>query len=376
MSAPATTRVSVLTPPGRAAVAVVLVEGPQAAVAVASAFYRMDGPWHGEFPLGRIVVGHWGTPGGEEVVVCRRLADSIEVHCHGGAAAVEAVVSRLCDRGCTQVSWQESIRISNPDPIRAAAQIALAGAPTARTASVLLDQFEGALGMAVRHIITAATAGDWNSVCAALDSILRQRRLGLHLTQPWRVVIAGRPNVGKSSLLNVLLGFERAIVYDLPGTTRDVVTANTAIDGWPVLLADTAGLRETQDAIEAAGVERANAAATDADLVLLIDDTLEGGEVALRPGMPILRVLNKIDLRGPLSPHDRRRFDACVSATQKEGIGELLSAIGRALVPLPPIPGEAIAFTVEQLAALNAAREAVTCRDLAAVQHSLRSLWA
>jgi tRNA modification GTPase len=287
---------------------------------------------------------------------------------------VEVVVTQLADGGCSRVAWQESIRRRSPDPIRSAAEIALAAAPTARTAAILLDQFDGALRRAIDQVLAAAAKSDWESVTATLDSLLKRAKFGLHLTQPWRVVIAGRPNVGKSSLLNALLGFERAIVYDMPGTTRDVVTANTAIDGWPVLLADTAGLRDTIDAIEAAGVERANVAAADADLVLLVDDLLADGEMELVTKAPVLRVLNKIDLRPQLSLEDRQRFDAFVSATRNEGIRELLAAIGRALVPSPPETGEAVPFTHEQIAALEVVRDAAQQRDLPALQRCLQSL--
>ena len=86
------------------------------------------------------------------------------------------------------------------------------------------------------------------------------------------MVIAGPPNVGKSSLINALLGFQRAIVFDLPGTTRDVVTAVTALDGWPVELSDTAGLRSSDDPLELAGIEQAHRQAAAADCLLLVFD--------------------------------------------------------------------------------------------------------
>src|SRR5690606_16577637 len=87
-----------------------------------------------------------------------------------------------------------------------------------------------------------------------LAALVDRAPLGLHLTRPWHVALAGAPNVGKSSLLNAVLGYGRAIVFDQPGTTRDVLDAVTAIDGWPVRLTDGAGLRESVDALEAAGV--------------------------------------------------------------------------------------------------------------------------
>ena len=84
---------------------------------------------------------------------------------------------------------------------------------------------------------------------------------GRHLLTPFDVVLAGPANVGKSSLINALVGYNRAIVYDAPGTTRDVITAETAIDGWPVTLSDTAGLRDSDDPLEMAGVQTAQCAA-------------------------------------------------------------------------------------------------------------------
>ena len=109
--------------------------------------------------------------------------------------------------------------------------------------------------------------------------MLQFRDLGLHLTTPWRVVLAGAPNVGKSSLMNAIAGYQRAIVSPTPGTTRDVVTVTTAIDGWPVQLADTAGLRETQDELESAGVALADAAIGEADLVIVVSDASADSDV-------------------------------------------------------------------------------------------------
>ena len=113
-----------------------------------------------------------------------------------------------------------------------------------------------------------------DSTCAAkiVDQILEYRDVGLHLTMPWRVVIAGPPNVGKSSLMNAIAGYQRAIVSPLPGTTRDVVTITTAINGWPVQIADTAGLRDTVDELESAGIALAGAVVEQADLVIVVSD--------------------------------------------------------------------------------------------------------
>src|SRR5262249_49537761 len=135
------------------------------------------------------------------------------------------------------------------DPLAQDALIDLASAPTLRSAEILLDQANGALRLEIDRI-RREMEHSAETPLAALDALLRRGEIGVKLTTGWRIAIAGRPNVGKSRLFNALAGFERAIVDPAPGVTRDVVTYRTAFGGWPVELADTAGLRETEDAIE------------------------------------------------------------------------------------------------------------------------------
>jgi tRNA modification GTPase len=185
--------------------------------------------------------------------------------------------------------------------------------------------------------------------------------VGLHLAEPWRVVLTGRPNVGKSSLINALLGFERCIVHAAPGTTRDVVTAHTALDGWPVELADTAGLRDSTDDIESAGVQRARQQLRQADLIVLVFDVSAGwtGEdedlLAAWPGAVVVH--NKCDL--PAAPPQDRPPGLMVSATQGGGLDLLVRELARRLVRQPPRPGTAVLFTEPQVRAVVAAQSAL-----------------
>ena len=378
----ASTYVVELTPPGRGAVAVVLVAGPDAVRAVDRCFTPASGRPLCDAPIGRILLGRWGGADGEELVVCRRSVDRVEVHCHGGVAAVGAIIERLEREGCRATTWQDWLRAAEPDPIRAAAQIALADAPTARTAAILLDQLHGALSGAIRQAAAAIAGRRWQQAADALDALLAFRELGQHLTTPWQVVLAGLPNVGKSSLINALAGYQRAIVSHVPGTTRDVVTTTTAIDGWPVQLADTAGLRAAADELEAAGVALADAALARADLVLVVHDATEpvAGAAEMVARLPasirIIHVRNKIDLLSMPRDLPAEPDVVSTSAVTGEGIAALVAAIGQALVPSAPAAGAAVPFTAAQLAALDAARSAMDRRDAAPAEAALQALLA
>jgi tRNA modification GTPase len=354
------TRAALLTPAGRGAVASVVVHGPNSQSIVESQFRSASGRGIAEEPLNRILYGAWSTTG-EDVIVARRGEARVEIHCHGGAAASRSILDALAAAGCQIESWQEFIRADEPTPIRAAARIALAAATTERTAAILLDQYQGALDAAIECAIRELQQGDTEPALERLRELLCWADFGAHLTFPWRVVIAGPPNVGKSTLINALVGYDRAIVFDQPGTTRDVVTAQTAIHGWPVELADTAGLRSATDPLEAAGVERAYAQLRTADLAILVFDVTQpwtGDLQQLAIEWPnSLVVHNKADLLptyDPIaaSPPDRP-LGVLASAKSGWNVPALLDAIVKRLVPQVPSPAAPIPFAIEHSAALR-----------------------
>ncbi len=195
-----------------------------------------------DFSDDRLIVGHFNDVNGEEVVLRRRSPQAVELHCHGGYAAAAMIEETLRQQGCQVIAWRQWISESQTDLISAAALTALAEAPTQRTADILLDQYHGALGRAFDAIEQDINEKNYVAARSRVESLMACIPLGLHLTKPWRVVVAGPPNAGKSSLINAMVGFQRSIVHHAPGTTRDAVTAATAMDGWPVELCDTAGL--------------------------------------------------------------------------------------------------------------------------------------
>lgn len=361
------TTVVELTPVGRGAVASVEVAGPDALRLVDTLFHPAAGKALAEFAVDRVVYGRWqSAERGEDVVVVRRSDDSVAIHCHGGVAAVAAIVDSLCLAGVVRTAWQQWLNGRANDPLVAAAEIALTQAPTERVATVLWDQRQGALRQRIERLAEHLASSRLNEARITLDDLLSWQSLGCHLTEPWRVVLAGRPNVGKSSLINALVGYERAIVHPTPGTTRDLVAATTAWDGWPVELVDTAGLHVAAKGVEAAGVALARERLATADLVLLVLDAsnpLTAEDHALLADWPgALVVLNKCDLGGARDedfagsvppPYWR------VSAATGAGLDALQRAMVERLVPRHPPRGQAVPFRAEQIVALQAAAAAL-----------------
>lgn len=342
-----------------------LVEGAGAVEAVDAHFRSVAGRPIAEIPVDRPVLGRFGGEPAEEVVAHRCADGSVELNCHGGLAAADMVARLLVDQGCRPCDWRDWANRHHDDPIQAEARLALAGARTERAATILLEQFNGALRREIDAIGRLIETCRTDEAAARIDALLARAAVGRHLTRPWRVVLAGRPNVGKSSLINALIGYQRAIVHHVPGTTRDVVTATTAIDGWPVELADTAGLREAAEAVEQAGVGRARGRLAGADLALLVFDVTapwSDADTALLESRPdALIVHSKCDLSRAASPE--RPDGIATSATTGLGIGALVGAIAGRLVPEPPPDNAPVPFTEAQAMRLASARGALERGD-------------
>jgi tRNA modification GTPase len=361
-----------LTPEGRGAVAVLLVAGANAFKIVAGLFVGHGSKPLRKHPPGRIVHGRWRSAEGEEIVVCRCTECTVEVHCHGGKAASERIVADLVAAGCREIGWAEWSANSEANPLRAAARRLLAEARTERAARILLDQYDGVLENKLQVAIDSLGGDHIAAAAEQLHELLARAAIGLHLATPWKVAIAGPPNVGKSSLLNALVGYQRAIVFDQPGTTLDAVTAAAAIDGWPIELIDTAGLRDAAEELEAAGIQRAMRQIESADLVIWVEQV---GHPAAPPPEAMLHVLNKVDLvdaGGVAAPHDA----ILISTLTGQGIAELADAIVRRLTGEPPAPGAAVPFMTDQVAAirtaLRAARRSDASTAIAAIQEIIK----
>jgi tRNA modification GTPase len=368
--------VAVLTPKGRGAVASLLVEDAVELIDRHRLFAAANGKMLAEQEINRICFGHWQGRGGdvetglagEQIVVCRVSEERVELHCHGGTAAVARIFEDLAGVGVTQCEWVEMIEDGGKRPanrVEIELAQALSAATTWRTAALLLDQQTGVLVNALKRLGSV----DWkqrDQAAGWLAELLEWSNLGRQLVVPPTVVLAGLPNVGKSSLLNALLGFGRAIVWDEPGTTRDVVVGHTALEGWPIRLADTAGLRATEDEIEAIGIAHARRELDSADLVVLVVDGSQGVDGDSRRLMDELSealvVANKSDL-GDVAEGELPSDALVVSALTGAGIDRLAAVIAESLVPAVPDPGTAVPVSERLIGSLERAVRAVARND-------------
>ncbi len=371
------TYLACLTPPGTAAIAALAVRGPRSWGMVRDLFLPVSGrPLPDEPEPGRFWTGRFGdeAAGGrdEVVVAARRGGRWVEIHCHGGREVVRALMEALAIRGAEICSWEELERWTADDGVRASALAALARATTVRTAAILLDQHQGVLAAALGTILSALERGDVGEAGQLLDELASRISLGRHLTRPWRVVVTGAPNVGKSSLVNALAGYQRSVVAPTPGTTRDVVTTTVALDGWPVELADTAGWRDEAETLERQGIDLARAAAAAADLCLWVVDASAAPVWPADLAVPVLHAINKTDL--PAVWDLAQATNAVrVSARTGAGLADLCAAIAGRLVPAPPPAGAAVPFTDVLCARVEETRAACARGDARGARQALEA---
>ncbi|WP_166826473.1 GTPase [Thalassoroseus pseudoceratinae] len=359
-----TTIAGVLTPGGRGAVATIMATG-NLAHGIDDFFTAANGRRLTDQVLNRVVFGQWGDDPAEDVVVCRvseevcRISEEqVEISCHGGDAATRRILSDLNSVGM-ETAPPSKLLARTQSPFEADWTLATSRAVTTKTLRILLQQ-RCVFPKAIQSIIEMFSDGSHEAAQQSLREILEWGRFGQHLNQPWEVVLCGRPNVGKSSLINALLGFQRAIVFDQPGTTRDVVRGETAIDGWPMRFADTAGIRETAESLESAGIERTRQMLAKADLRLIVCDLSEpldaDTDQLLREFPDALHVANKFDLPTQW-PADRLAGMHLVSSATRQGLPGLVEAIGQRLVPIVPNDDQAIPISPRQIETLQIAHD-------------------
>lgn len=349
---------------GRSGIAVIRISGPLARQALAALTGREKPPLARRAGM-RLLT----TPDGGEVLDQALTLwfpaphsftgeDVVELHLHGGRAVIAGVIEAL--------AALPGLRLAEPGEFTRRAFLAgkldlteveglvdLIDAETTAQRRQALRQMDGALSALyedwrtrlIRCLAHTEAAIDFADEELPMDMMsaiqaevrelreemrahLADGRRGEMLRDGFRIAIIGPPNAGKSSLLNWLAQRDAAIVSEIAGTTRDVIEVHLDLGGYPVLLADTAGLRETVDGIEAEGIRRARNWAAGADLQLLVLDATQPAPVDAVPDAPIMRVLNKVDLK--IKGHTRQSLpiDAiAISVRTGEGLEALLQKL-------------------------------------------------
>jgi tRNA modification GTPase len=361
------TIVAIATPPGRGGVGIVRVSGTGIDALVESlvgtvpaprvAIYATFRDAHG-VPIDTGLALYFPAPNsytGETV---------LELHAHGSPAALRLLLARCIDLGARLAEPGEFTRRAflngKLDLAQAESVADLIGAANATAARAAARSLTGAFSAEIHAIVDAVTdlrtlteasldfpdedidfvraadaAARLDALRRSLDALLARARAGARLNEGLTVVVIGRPNVGKSSLLNRLVRDEAAIVTEVPGTTRDPVERPIEIGGIPLTVIDTAGLRETADPVERIGIARTRSAIERADLALVLVDAREAGDalhdedraiVARLPSaLPHLIVHNKSDLAGARAHVERRDSGThlWISALTGDGVAAL-----------------------------------------------------
>lgn len=358
---------AVCTGPG-GAIAIVRISGAESLRIASSVWDAPAGQGLSAQSPRRMVLGRTAFDGGEPVLAVYMPGprsytgeDVVELHCHGGAAAPKRLLEAVLRSGARMAEPGEFTRRAfingRMDLTQAEAVAELIASKSASALALAERQVSGSLGRELKALRTPLLdiladiesrmdfpeedipwlpkeelAASIASCEAKAAKLFASRRDGAVLREGVRLVIAGRPNVGKSSLLNALLGFDRAIVSPSPGTTRDTIEESASINGIPVRLTDTAGLRESSDQIERLGVERSRKSICGAEAVLWLLDASScdvSGEAAhlkenLPPGLPTIAVWNKSDLRKGSAPLPELDVPSVrVSALTGEGLAQL-----------------------------------------------------
>jgi tRNA modification GTPase len=311
-----------------------------------TAFYASDGT-----VIDSVIVLFFASPAsytGEDV---------LEISCHGSIAVVDEILKTLYEQGARQANAGEFTKRAflndKLDLIQAEAVADLIESGSAETARAAKNSLEGLFSKKILGLLEAITELRAN-VEASLDfpeedleqtghnqevkklfsqtnkhylSLLEETAVACKIREGLVVAITGEPNVGKSTLLNRLCGHERAIVSETPGTTRDTIEVETTIDGYRVCFVDTAGLRETTDAVEQEGIRRTRETIKQADLVIEVRDARKENDSKERAEQTQLIVFNKTDLLK--TKHNKaKNKELYVSALTGLGIEEVVENIG------------------------------------------------
>ena len=302
---------SITTPIGEGGIGVIQVSGPDSLEIVNTVFRGKKQRDLRSAESKRLYYGdiHLNGSTVDEVIInVLRKEDSftgedlIEVNCHGGIRAVKKTLECVVSAGAKEVHWKEMggyFRKNNKiDLIQEEALLEIPEAKTRLGVKVLLDQYNGALSSLIHKIIEEIEGCDntKEQLCHINDKlrdILKTAVFGCAITSPQKLIITGKPNAGKSTLINALLKEERSITHKEPGTTRDAVDELISIDGMPFTIIDTAGIRETDHEVEKLGVLESKKQLREADKIIIVFDNSKPAE---KEDKELIEFIAKLDL--------------------------------------------------------------------------------
>lgn len=369
---------AISTPPGEGAISIVRLSGDQA-VQLADKVYQSGNKRLSEVPSHTIHYGHIVDPKSnqlvDEVMVSVMRApktftreDVVEINCHGGIVVVNQILQLLLREGARLAEPGEFTKRAflngRVDLSQAEAVMDLIRAKTDKAMGLALNQLDGNLSALIRslrqeiletlaqvevnidypeyddveELTTKLLLEKAQMIQQRIQALLATSKQGKVLREGLSTAIIGRPNVGKSSLLNLLLREEKAIVTDIAGTTRDVIEEYVNVRGVPLKLIDTAGIRETEDVVERIGVERSRKALAEADLILFVlnqSEPLTAEDEQLleaTSGLKRIILLNKTDLPAQLEQEKLKKLIEnepvfSISVAKNDGLDRLESAI-------------------------------------------------
>ncbi|MFW5995752.1 MAG: tRNA uridine-5-carboxymethylaminomethyl(34) synthesis GTPase MnmE [Halanaerobiaceae bacterium] len=404
---------AIATPLGSAAIGKIRVSGFRAVEIADKVFESIKGKTLREVPAYTAHYGHVVDPDDDriidEVIVLLMRGphsftgeDVVEFDCHGGMLPLRKVLELLLRNGARLAEPGEFSRRAflngRLDLAQAEGIMEIINSQTDKALAAAVDHLRGRLSADVKKIgdrvsgllahleaaidfpedeIDGFEVSELSSrvqeIRSDIEKLLKTAKQGKLLREGITAVIAGKPNVGKSSLLNALLEEERAIVTEVPGTTRDVIEESISVSGIPVRLIDTAGIRRTEDEVEKIGVERSREYLERADLLFFLLDvdqgiTCEDREIySLIKDRPLITVVNKSDLQNDIDLNSiKENFPGhplhLISVKERKGLGKLRDTVADIISAGGLIPGDDVLITrTRHKKALEEALEAI-CR--------------